>query len=163
MTLPARARLRAGLQLIRKSLLGCPHGSRESILGLSADTGSIGQPGPRSGTQYDSEYSQKAWDRAISGARAEDDLERVPSKTLGADCRQRLLRDGSVEGIPFGLVGHSLLYKTVGSTRGQSGNLKPNGWTVDDSDCLQDDRITPRDCVAERAASKRKIVHTITH
>src|SRR5215467_523660 len=74
-----------------------------------------------------------------SPERAEDDLERVPSKTLGPDCRQRLLRDGSVEGIPFGLVGHSLLYKTIGSTRGQSGNLKPNGWTVDDSDCLQDD------------------------
>ena len=87
----------------------------------------------------DSEYSQKARDRAISGAGAEDDLERVPSKTLAADCRHRFLCDGSVKENQFGLVGYSLLYKTVGSTRVQSEDLKANGWTVDDSDCLQDD------------------------
>src|SRR3989441_5493475 len=35
--------------------------------------------------QHDPEHSEKARHRAISGTSAEDDLERVPPKTLGAD------------------------------------------------------------------------------
>jgi len=66
-------------------------------------------------------------------------MEGVLPKTLGADCSQRLLRDGSIEGIPFGFIGPSLLYETVGWTRGQIGDFAANGWTVDDHDCLQDD------------------------
>jgi hypothetical protein len=97
----------------------------------------------RSGTQYDPEHPEKARDRAIPRAGAEDDMERVPPNTLEADCSQRLLRDGSVEasvleGIPFRLVIHSMLYESVGSTRGHSENQEPNRSTVNDSDYLQD-------------------------
>jgi hypothetical protein len=87
---------------------------------------------PRSGTQYDREHSEKAWDRASSGADAEEDMERVPAKTLGADRRHRLLRNGTVEPIPLGLVGHSVRDEIVGSTRGRAGNLAQNGWKVND-------------------------------
>ena len=45
---------------------GCADGRRKSVLGLSADTGSIVQSRPRSGTQYDPEHSEKAGASAIN-------------------------------------------------------------------------------------------------
>src|SRR5262252_2067869 len=109
------AQLRAGLQPIRKLVVRMAQGNR--YWGYRRIQGALANLG------HDLAHNtirnmQKARHRAISGAGAEDDLERVPSKTLGADCRQRLLCDGFTEGNPFGLVGYSLLYKTVSSTRG---------------------------------------------
>ena len=82
---------------------------------------------------------KKARHRAISGTCAEDDLERVHPKTLGADRGLRLLRDLYVEQIRFGPVRDSRLYETVDSTRAHCGDRTRNGWTVDGADCWPSD------------------------
>jgi len=129
-------------------------------LGLSANTGCIGQLRPRLGTQHDPEHSESARHRASSATSAEDDLEGVPAKTLGADRGQRLLQHGSLEGIWFGLVGRLLFYETIG--------MPCRHW-VDPQAKRMDCRrfrlsgtgsgTTYRDCVTHSATASRKHIH----
>ena len=72
------------------------------------------------------------------GTRAEDDMERVPAKTLGADRGQRLLQH-RCEGIPFSLIGRPLLFEAVDSSRGPCEDFRRKEWTADDSNCPQGD------------------------
>src|SRR5207244_7519845 len=88
---------------------------------------------PRSGTQHGPEHSEKTRHRAISGTGAEDDVGRVPAKTLGTDRDERLLPQGCVRVFPFGLIGRPLLYETVDSQRGPYEDRTRNGRTGDDS------------------------------
>lgn len=88
--------------------------------------------------QHRPEHFEKARHRAISGTSAEDDMERVPAKTLGADRGQRLLQH-RCECIPFSLIGRPLLFEAVDSSRGPCEDFRRKEWTADDSNCPKGD------------------------